>query len=167
MNRWAGTMRNRWMDGTVPQDELTSPPSFLISNRSHSLPDLLASWTSLKITDSCKTVILDMTRQSFTCHLGLAGLWSRHCFWWRECTSACCMRFGVSLCYLHAQMDCLHATVICYNGAVLDNHCMLYSSIRVYVFWTVISFFFLHIFKLNLMIAYLYFQAFLKCFCLI
>lgn len=133
MNWWAGAMRNQWMDGRVPPRWINKPPSFLISHRSHSLPDLLACWTSQKITDSCKTVILDMTRQSFTRHLGLAGLWSRHCFWWRECTSACCMRFGVSLCY-HAQMDRLHATVICYNGAVLDNHCMLYSSIRVSVF---------------------------------
>lgn len=151
MVTWSGNLHihkahllEGWMGGQAPweiigwtvefpPDELTSPPSFLISHRSLSLPDLLACWTSQKITDSCKTVILDMTRQSFTCHLGLAGSWSRHCFWWRECTSACCMRFGVSLCY-HAQMDRLHATVICYNGAVLDNHCMLYSSIRVSVF---------------------------------
>lgn len=105
MNRWADAMKINGWTVRFHLDELTSPPSFLISHRSLSLPDLLACWTSQKITDSCKTVILDMTRQSFTRHLGLAGLWSRHCFWWRECTSACCMRFGVSLCYHHTQVD--------------------------------------------------------------
>lgn len=132
VNGWIGGQAPWEINGwTVefPPDELTSPPSFLISHRSHSLPDLLACWTSQKITDSCKTVILDMTRQSFTCHLGCGlvtvsdeGNVRLHAAW------------DLGLACYHAQMDRLHATVICYNGAVLDNHCMLYSSIRVSVF---------------------------------
>ncbi len=158
MNRCADAMTNtdRSMDGRYSSPRwINKPSSFLISHWSHSPPDLLACWTSQKITDSHQMFILDMTRQSFTVRLVTVsdkGNVRLHAAW--------DLGFAyVILTRKRAVFTRSHYLKWC---SIRQSLYVIHSSRRVFVFKLIFVF-------LNYMfyLSFCIFVWFFKCFCLI